>query len=90
MNRGLFTQRMMNQKNDLKAHKKLKEISTIPGDITDQSPLQERVEYVKAYQELNNAYEALVTYDEYNDEMDDSKVLQEQVLTLKDLSLIHI
>lgn len=67
-----------------KAHKKLKEISTIPGDITDQSPLQERVEYVKAYQELNNAYEALVTYDEYNDEMDDSKVLQEQVLTLKD------
>jgi len=67
-----------------KAHKKLKEISTIPGDITDQSPLQERVEYVKAYQELNNAYEALVTYDEYNDEMDDSKVLQEQVLTLED------
>jgi len=67
-----------------KAHKKLKEISTIPGDITDQSPLQERVEYVKAYQELNNSYEALVTYDEYNDEMDDSKVLQEQVLTLKD------
>ncbi|MDQ0859971.1 hypothetical protein QFZ72_003450 [Bacillus sp. V2I10] len=39
---------------------------------------------MKAFQELNNAYEALVTYDDYNDEMEKSKVLQEQVKTLEE------
>jgi type I restriction enzyme R subunit len=39
---------------------------------------------VKAFQELNNSYEALVTYDDYNDEIEQSKVLQEQVKTLEE------
>jgi type I restriction enzyme, R subunit len=39
---------------------------------------------VKAFQDLNNAYEALVTYDDYNDDMEKSTALQEQVKTLED------
>lgn len=72
-----------------KAHKKMKEISTISGDINEKSPLQERLEYVKTYQELNNSYEALVTYDEYNNEMDYSKSLQNQVLELKEQTGVY-
>lgn len=54
-----------------------------PTDISEHSPLETRIEFVKAFQELNNAYEALVTYDDYNDEMEKSKALQEQVKTLE-------
>lgn len=52
--------------------------------IDEHSPLEHRVEFVKAFQELNNAFEALVTYDDYNDEMEQSDVLQEQVKTLEE------
>ncbi len=52
--------------------------------IDENSPLEQRVEFVKAFQELNNAYEALVTYDDYNDDMENSSVMQEQVKTLED------
>ena len=44
-----------------------------PFEVLETSPdekasLETRVDYVKAYQELNNAYEALVTYNEYNED----------------------
>lgn len=52
--------------------------------IDENSPLEQRVEFVKAFQELNNAFEALVTYDDYNDDMESSTALQEQVKTLED------
>lgn len=39
---------------------------------------------MKAFQELNNAYEALVTYDDYNDDIEQSKTLQQQVETIKE------
>lgn len=39
---------------------------------------------MKAFQGLNNAYEALVTYDDYNDDMEKSTALQEQVNTLEE------
>lgn len=39
---------------------------------------------MKAFQELNNAYEALVTYDDFNDDMEKSTALQEQVNTLEE------
>ena len=55
-----------------------------PTDIDEHSPLETRIEFVKAFQELNNAYEALVTYDDYNDDMEKSKALQEQVKTLEE------
>ncbi len=67
-----------------KAHKKLRTLVPIPTDINEYSPLETRIEFVKAFQELNNAYEALVTYDDYNDEMEKSEVLQEQVKTLEE------
>lgn len=67
-----------------KAHKVLSTLVPNPTDIDEHSPLEIRIEFVKAFQELNNAYEALVTYDDYNDEMEKSTVLQEQVKTLEE------
>lgn len=67
-----------------KAYKTLRTLVPIPTDINEHSPLETRIEFVKAFQELNNAYEALVTYDDYNDEMEKSEVLQEQVKTLEE------
>ncbi|PGS67591.1 type I restriction endonuclease subunit R [Bacillus thuringiensis] len=67
-----------------KAHKALKELVPNPTDINEHSPLGIRIEFVKGFQEINNAYGALITYDEYNDDMEKSKVLQEQVNTLEE------
>ncbi|OXS56431.1 type I restriction enzyme R subunit [Bacillus sp. V-88] len=67
-----------------KAHKSLQTLVPNPTDIDEHSSLEKRIEFVKAFQELNNAFEALVTYDDYNDEMEKSKALQEQVKTLED------
>ncbi|MBD8591338.1 MULTISPECIES: type I restriction endonuclease subunit R [Peribacillus] len=67
-----------------KAHKFLTTVATDPTDIDEHSPIEERVEFIKAFQELNNAYEALVTYDDYNDDMEKSEVIQEQVKTLEE------
>ncbi|MED1221794.1 type I restriction endonuclease subunit R, EcoR124 family [Bacillus paralicheniformis] len=67
-----------------KAHKAL--ITLVPNstDIDENTSLETRIEFVKAFQELNNSYEALVTYDDYNDDMEKSTVLQEQVKTLEE------
>ncbi|MDW7614302.1 HsdR family type I site-specific deoxyribonuclease [Peribacillus simplex] len=67
-----------------KAHKTLRTLVPNTTDINEHSSLETRIEFVKAFQELNNAYEALITYDNYNDEMEKSKVLQEQVKTLEE------
>lgn len=67
-----------------KAHKSLQTLVPNPTDINEHSSLETRIEFVKAFQELNNAFEALVTYDDYNDEMEKSKVLKEQVKTLEE------
>ncbi len=67
-----------------KAHQSFSEITENEGDINEHAPLETRVEYVKAFQELKNAYEALVTYDSYNNDMYTSKTLQEQVSTLEE------
>ena len=67
-----------------KAHKSLQTLVPNPTDIDEHSSLEKRIEFVKAFQELNNAFEALVTYDDYNEEMEKSKALQEQVKTLEE------
>ncbi|MGG3480017.1 HsdR family type I site-specific deoxyribonuclease [Peribacillus frigoritolerans] len=67
-----------------KAHKKIDSFVIVPTDIDEHSPLETRVEFVKAFQELSNAYEALVTYDDYNNDMETSKALQEQVKVLEE------
>jgi len=67
-----------------KAHKTLKSIVPAPMDISEHSPLETRIQFVKAFQELNNSFEALVTYDDYNNDMETSKSLQDQVKTLED------
>ncbi|PEX06574.1 deoxyribonuclease [Priestia megaterium] len=67
-----------------KANKVLTTLVPNPTDINEHAPLETRIEFVKAFQELNNAYEALVTYDDYNDDMEKSTALQEQVKTLEE------
>lgn len=67
-----------------KAHKTLVTLVPNPNDIDEHSPLDIRIEFVKTFQELNNAFEALVTYDDYNDEVESSKALQEQVNSLEE------
>lgn len=66
------------------AYKKMNEFVLVPGEVDEHTSLETRVEYVKAFQELNNAYEALVTYDDYNDDMEQSKTLQNQVGILEE------
>ncbi|KLV17492.1 MULTISPECIES: type I restriction endonuclease subunit R [Bacillus cereus group] len=66
------------------AYKKIKEFVIVPGDLDEHTPMETRIDYVKAFQELNNSYEALVTYDDYNDDMESSKSLQEQVHILEE------
>ncbi|PRO65652.1 type I restriction endonuclease subunit R [Alkalicoccus urumqiensis] len=67
-----------------KAHQQFAAILEEKGDVSDQSPVETRVDYVKAFQELNNSYEALVTYDNYNTDIYDSGDLQGQVDILKE------
>ncbi|MCU4806634.1 HsdR family type I site-specific deoxyribonuclease [Bacillus cereus] len=66
------------------AYKKIKEFVIVPGDLDEHTPMDTRIDYVKAFQELNNSYEALVTYDDYNDDMESSMSLQEQVHILEE------
>ncbi|PGO95876.1 deoxyribonuclease [Bacillus cereus] len=67
-----------------KAYKKIKEFVIVPGDLDEHTPMETRIDYVKAFQELNNSYEALVTYDDYNDDMESSMSMQEQVHILEE------
>lgn len=66
------------------AYRKIKEFVIVPGEVDEHSSLTTRVDYVKAFQELNNAYGALVTYDEYNNDMEKSPALNEQVSILEE------
>jgi type I restriction enzyme R subunit len=67
-----------------KAHKLLTTVVADPTAIDEHSSIEERVEFIKAFQELNKAFEALVTYDDYNDDTEKSAALQEQVKTLEE------
>ena len=65
------------------AYKKIREFVLTSDAVDEHTNLEARIEYVKAYQALSNAYEALVTYDDYNDESTELKdkvfVLEEQM-----------
>ena len=43
-----------------------------------------RIDFVKAFQEFTNSFEALVTYDDYNDEMEKSGSMKKQVMVLEE------
>lgn len=53
-------------------------------NLDEHTSVGTRVDYVKAFQALNRAYENLVTYDDFNDEIEKSPVLLKQVQTLED------
>lgn len=67
-----------------KAFRTLKEVTETTHPMDEHTALETRVDYVKAFQELSHAYEALVTYDEYNNEMEESPSLKEQVSILEE------
>jgi len=67
-----------------KAHKTFTTAVPNPSNIDEHSSIEDRVEFIKAFQELNNSYEALVTYDDYNDDMEKSKVLRDQMIVLEE------
>lgn len=67
-----------------KAYRKIQEFVLVSDELDEHTSLETRVDYVKAFQELNNAYESLVTYDDYNDDMEQSSALQEQVHVLEE------
>ncbi|MEC5425293.1 HsdR family type I site-specific deoxyribonuclease [Virgibacillus sp. C22-A2] len=67
-----------------RAHKKLQNVAPDIEKIDEHTPIENRVEFIKAFQELNNAYEALVTYNEYNDDVEYSKALKEQVMIIEE------
>ena len=67
-----------------KGHKRLTSFISEHPDIRVESPIEQKIEFVKAFQELNNSFEALVTYDDYNDDMEKSKTLKEQVMILEE------
>lgn len=65
------------------AYKKIKEFVLV-DNLDEHTAVETRVEYVKAFQAFNRAYENLVTYDEFNDEIEKSPALLKQVQTLED------
>ena len=67
-----------------KGHKRLTSFISEHPDINVESSLEQRIEFIKAFQELNNSFEALVTYDDYNNDMEKSKTLKEQVMILEE------
>lgn len=67
-----------------KAYKKMQEFVIVPGSVDEQTPVATRIDYVKAFQEFSNAYEALVTYDEYNDQIEQSTALKNQVSIIEE------
>lgn len=67
-----------------KAYKKLQDIIAEYKIIDEHSPLDVKAEYVKAVQECNKSYEAIVTYDEYNNDITTSKSLQQKVFVLEE------
>lgn len=53
----------------MKAFRILKETRETTETIDKHIPIETRMEYVKAFQEFSYAYEKLVTYDYYNNDM---------------------
>lgn len=64
------------------AYQKMKAFDVELESLNEYTRLATRIAYVKAFQELTRAYDALVTYDTYNNEVEQSKDLQDQVQIL--------
>ncbi|OTN90045.1 type I restriction modification site-specific deoxyribonuclease HsdR [Enterococcus sp. 7E2_DIV0204] len=67
-----------------KAYQHMEEFTRLHGEIDEHDTIETRIEYVQAFQALNHAYDALVTYDEYNNDMEKSSVLPNQVSLLEE------
>lgn len=71
------------------AFKALRKFTDSPESIDEHTKLESRIDYVKAFQEFSNAYEALITYDDYNDEVTKSKGFQDKISLIEEQSGIY-
>lgn len=73
------------------AYANFSQFKVVDKPMDEQSPIETRLAYVKAFQELNNAYEALVTYDEYNNDFAtaDSPIRAQVALLEESLGVYH-
>lgn len=66
-----------------KAFRTFNKLLQAHADIDEHTSLTIRVDYVKAFQELSRSYEALVTYNDYNDDIEQSNTLKKQIALLE-------
>lgn len=66
------------------AYTKLNKILTENPVINEHSSIEIKVDFVGSFQQLSNSYEALVTYDEFNEEIQKSKALQGKVAIIEE------
>lgn len=67
----------------LEAGVNFRQFEAVEAAPDEHSSVEKRVEYVKAFQELNNAYEALVTYNDYHEDYVENKdSLKDQVMII--------
>lgn len=71
------------------AYDKLQDvIEKSPESIDEHDSAELKIEYVKCYQSLNNAYQALVTYDEYNVEIENTSTTQDRRVTYNAIDFV--
>lgn len=71
----------------LQAYEKFSQFKVVDSAPNEHSPLETRVDYVKAYQELSNAYEALATYNE--EYITDKNDLQNKISVIQESKGIY-
>lgn len=65
-----------------KASKKFRDLYSFPIEFSEDAPIENNIEFVKVYQELNRSLKALSTYEEYDKAIESSIALQEDVVLL--------
>lgn len=67
-----------------KASLKFKKLIEGPIIFSEDAPIENNIEFVKVFQELAKSYEALITYDDFNEVITTSKSLKEKVNLLRE------
>lgn len=66
-----------------KSYRELHSLIRHHPDIDENTDESIQIDYVKAYQKSLNAFEELITYDEFNDDVQEEKALQDKMTVLE-------
>lgn len=66
-----------------KSYRELHSLIRHHSDIDENTDESIQIDYVKAYQKSLNAFEELITYDEFNDDVQEEKALQDKMTVLE-------